>query len=767
LIGNVALAVGEDIEYALIKLKAQNSKLKTVTQNSKLIIAKERLEIINDEYETLKEFKGKELVGKKYKPLFDYYAKSGPTANEAVGPPVENHENGWKIYGADFVTTDEGTGIVHIAPAFGEDDMNLGKKYNLPFIQHVGMDGIIKKEAKDFAGMNVKPSGDHMKTDIEIIRYLARNNSLFHKEKYEHSYPHCWRCDTPLINYATSSWFVSITKIKDKLLETAKDINWSPAHIKNGRFGKWLEGARDWSISRQRFWASVIPIWKCGKCEEIKVYGSIKSLEKDSGQKVDDLHKHIVDKIVFKCEKCGGEMARVGDVLDCWFESGSMPYAQMHYPFENKEKFEKNFPAKFIAEGVDQTRAWFYYLHAIAGGIKDSRAFDNVIVNGIVLAEDGKKMSKKLNNYPDPMLVFDQYGADALRYYLLTSPVMLAENMNFSEKGVRESLRNVVMILWNVVRFYEMYATDELKIKNSTPKTDNVLDKWILARLNQLIGEVTENMNNYNLPKAVRPIGDFVTDFSTWYIRRSRDRFKGDDTSTSSAQAKDKKAALETTGYVLSRLSKVMAPFTPFIAESVWQKVTGNDFKDGNKSVHLEEWPALDGGRRTADNRVLEEMELVKKVVELGLAKRDELGIKVRQPLSELRIKNYELRIEYEDLIKDELNVKNIKTEKGKGEIKVELDSRLTPELKMEGAKRELVRFINALRKQAGMTIRDRAVIYYETNAKEIKEVFEKMGDEILKDTLSDEIISSMDDAEEKKEVKVNGEEIVLGVKKI
>ena len=579
-------------------------------------------------------------------------------------------------------------------------------------------------------------------------------DKIFHKEKYNHSYPHCWRCDTALINYATSSWFVGITKIKDKLLETAKDINWSPAHMKEGRFGKWLEGARDWSISRQRFWASVIPIWKCEKCDEIKVYGSIKDLEKDSGKKVKDLHKHAVDKIKVPCE-CGGEMARIPDVLDCWFESGSMPYAQMHYPFENKEKFEKNFPAEFIAEGVDQTRAWFYYLHAIANGIKESHAFKNVIVNGIVLAEDGKKMSKKLQNYPDPSFVFDKYGADALRYYLLTSPVMIAENLNFSEKGVQEALRNVVMILWNVVRFYEMYAVETQDFA-SLPKSDNVLDKWILARLNQLIGEVTENMNNYNLVKATRPIGDFVTDLSTWYIRRSRDRFKGDD-------EVDKKSALETTGYVLLQLSKVMAPFMPFKAESVWQKVTGNDFKNTDASVHLSGWPKT----QITDQKVLDEMEIVRRIVELGLAKRDEVGIKVRQPLSELRITNYKLQIEYEDLIKDELNVKEINSKKGGGELAVELNTELTPELKKEGAKREIVRFINALRKQAGMTIRDRAVIYYETKNKEIKEVFAKIGKDIMNDTLSERIVDNINDAKEKKEVKVNGEEVILGIRKI
>jgi isoleucyl-tRNA synthetase len=757
LLGNVALAVGEEIDYVMIKCKNQKSKIKMTMQNEKIVdeiyvLAKDRIEsVFNDcEIDILKEFKGKDLVGMAYKPLFNYYA---------TDEKLENKENGWKIYPADFVTTEDGTGVVHIAPAFGEDDLNLGKEYNLPFIQHIGMDGVIKKEAGEFAGMSVKPANDHTKTDVEIIKYLAHKGLLFAKEKYEHSYPHCWRCDTPLINYAASSWFVNIEKIKKQMLKTAKEINWSPGHIKEGRFGNWLESARDWSISRQRFWASVIPIWKCEKCGEMKVIGSVKELEKLSGEKITDIHKHIVDKITFKCEKCAGKMRRIPDVLDTWFDSGSMPYAQMHYPFENKEKFEKNFPAQFIAEGIDQTRCWFYYLHAIANGLMGDRAYKNVIVNGIVLAEDGKKMAKKLNNYPDPMFVFDQYGADALRYYLLTSPVMLAENLNFSEKGVEEALRKVEMILWNVYKFYEMYAN----LRQTTPDnaiSENVLDKWITARLNELIKEVTESMDNYNLPKATRPIGDFINNLSTWYLRRSRDRFKGDND-------EDKSAALSAMKYVLIELAKVMAPFMPFIAEQLWQRVAGFNFEDENKSVHLEKFP--DSRRQTADSRILEEMEVVRKIVELGLAKRDEAGIKVRQPLNKFSIFNFQFSIsEYEDLIKDELNIKDIKIEKDKGELRVELDTEITPELKQEGIKRELVRFINGLRKEAGMTIKDRAVIYWQSESKEIKQAIEKYKNEIIKDTLASEMNEGeSDNIDLSKEVKVNEAAVWLGVKKM
>lgn len=726
LIGNVALAVGAEIVYAKVKM-----------EDGIYILAKERLaEVLKEKsYEILGELKGSDLEGKSYKPLFPYYEKD---------ESLPNRPNGWKIYSAAFVTTVDGTGVVHIAPAFGEDDMNLGKERSLPFIQHVGLDGNFKAEVLDFAGLNVKPIDDHTKTDVEIIKYLAAKGLLFDKAKYEHSYPHCWRCDTPLLNYATSSWFVSVTKIKEKLLESAKHINWSPEHIKEGRFGNWLEGARDWSISRQRFWASAIPIWECA-CGERKVIGSVKELEELSGKKVDDIHKDVVDEISFPCPSCGGQMKRVPDVLDCWFESGSMPYAQIHYPFENEERFEKTFPAEFIAEGADQTRAWFYYLHVIAGGLKDSHAFKNVIVNGIVLAEDGKKMSKKLKNYPDPMLILDKYGADALRAYLLSSPVMQAENLNFSEKGVAESLRKNVMLLWNVYRFYEMYAPE---FKEEIESRE-VLDLWIVNKLNQLIKEVTEAMEHYNLPRAMRPISDFMDELSTWYLRRSRDRFKGEDET-------DKQKALATTKRVLLSLSRVLAPFMPFIAENLFQKVSGLNFQDENRSVHLESWPQAEA----VNEEVLAEMELVRKVVELGLAKRDEAGIKVRQVLGVLKVWGggvEKISPAHLELIKDEINIKELQIISNEAkEISLELDVNITPELKREGIKREAVRFINMARKDLNFTINDQVSLQYETDSFEVQEVFKVFGEEIKREVLAKELelVSGL----ESKELDLNGE---------
>ncbi|MDP3837100.1 MAG: isoleucine--tRNA ligase [bacterium] len=747
LIGNVALAVGNNIKYSKIE-----------SEGVKYILAQDRVaENFKDkEYKVLAEMEGSALVGKKYKPLFNYYAEDSA---------LNNVTNGWQIYAAEFVTTTDGVGVVHIAPAFGEDDMTLGKEHNLPFVQHVAMDGVFKSEVTDFVGLHVKPIADHTATDIEIIKYLAHQGLLFSKLKYEHSYPHCWRCDTPLINYATSSWFVAIMKIKSQLLANAQKINWSPNHIKDGRFGNWLEGARDWSISRQRFWASAIPIWECS-CGERAVIGSVSELEDLSGEKITDIHKDKVDKIQFKCEKCGQMMQRIPDVLDCWFESGAMPYAQLHYPFENKEKFGSTFPAQFIAEGIDQTRAWFYYLHAIAGGVKDIRAFNNVIANGIVLAEDGKKMSKKLQNYPDPMLVMEKYGADALRSYLLSSPVMLAENLNFSEKGVEESLRKNVMLLWNVYKFYEMFAGESKEGGlNQKPNSENALDIWIISKLNLLLSDVTQGMESYNLVKAMRPITEFINELSTWYLRRSRDRFKDE-------AVADRMNALQTTSYVLERLAVVIAPFMPFIAENLWQRVAGYNFDDSEQSVHLQPW--LKAEEQTIAKEVLEKMQLVRQAVELGLAKRDEAKIKVRQMLSQAVVTGPESKQiseqEYLNLIVDELNVQEVKWNIGSDEnLAIQLNLEISPELRQEGLKRDLVRLINMLRKDSNLTVNDRAEVYISGASADIEALVSAEREVILKDTSSADLALKDDvsELENKKEVSLDNVKVWLAIQKI
>ncbi|MBI5071791.1 isoleucine--tRNA ligase [Candidatus Falkowbacteria bacterium] len=746
--GNVALAVSEDIDYSIWEIthtdtnkkekiilasKTSTNTLKLPVDTRDLVVGAESVvgppSHPPTKYKLLKEIKGKDLIGKPYEPLFPYFDSP------------ENRERGFKIYAGDFVATEEGTGVVHIAPAFGEDDLKLGKKENLPFIQHVDFSGRFTLGVKDFAGDLVKPAANPWITDKKIVQWLEERGKLFSQEKHTHSYPFCWRCDTPLLNYSTSSWFVKVTAIKEKILKLAEKINWVPEHIKEGRFGKWLEGAEDWSISRQRYWGSVLPIWKC-KCGEFHVLGSREELEKLSGQKVDDLHKHSVDKLILKCEKCGGEMRRVPDVLDCWFESGSMPYAQMHYPFENKKKFEENFPAKFIAEGVDQTRCWFYYLHVLSTAIMNDVAFLNVIANGIVLAESGQKMSKRLKNYPDPTEVIDRYGADALRYYLLTSPVMKADTLNFSVKGVDEMFKKLIMILWNVFSFYEMYAADEIK---PVTKSKNILDQWIVSKLQILLQTVTEKMNAYDLVAANRPITDFVNDLSTWYLRRSRDRFKGDN-------EKDKKAALGTLKYVLLTLSKIIAPSIPFIAEKIYQELKGPE-----ESVHLETWPKFE--KKLVDQKILDQMDLAKKIVEAGLAARASAGIKIRQPLASYSTAlTKTLDHEYARLVKEELNILDLKF----GEDK--LDTELTEELKAQGLIREIVRTVNALRKDAGLSIADRITLNFETTDPQTEKIIRDFEDKIKKETLSDKIEKGKTETPHQKEIEGG---LWLGVKKI
>ncbi|MEI8344202.1 MAG: isoleucine--tRNA ligase, partial [Candidatus Moraniibacteriota bacterium] len=781
LIGNVALAVGKDIEYVKVKTLNVAKQATGITEYENIIIAKNVFDLLDkkDSNDPLKiafnmsfahsikegeefisgplvieTFKGADLIGKSYKPLFDYYQT----------PDLENAGNGWKIYAGDFVTTEDGVGVVHIAPAFGEEDMNLGKQYSLPFIQHVRMDGTIKEQAVDFAGMNVKSLEDHMQTDVEIIKYLAKHGTLFSKEKYEHSYPHCWRCDTPLINYATTSWFVSVGKVKQRALELAKEITWFPAHIKDGRFGKWLEGARDWSISRQRFWASVMPIWRC-ECGELKVFGCVADLEKVSGEKISDLHKHIVDKITVPCEKCGKQMHRVPDVLDTWFDSGSMPYAQQHYPFENQEKFESGFPAEFIAEGVDQTRAWFYYLHLIATAIKDKNAFNHVIVNGIVLAEDGKKMSKRLQNYPDPTYLFDKYGADALRFYLMSSPVVAADNLNFKESDVSDLVRGMFRMLWNSYSFFALYANiDGFDPKKKKEKSENLLDKWILSELNILIKEVNENMEKYDLARTARLFPKFIDNLSNWYIRRSRKRF------WKSENDSDKDFAYQTLHTVLVELSKLMAPFTPFMSEEIYKNLTGET------SVHLAEFPMAD--ESLIDEKLNKDMQETRILISLGLQLRADAKVKVRQPLGELLIEGYQPNEELIDIVKEEINVKKITVkelsplrsndDKWNGvsksvEYHIYLDKEITPELKLEGQAREIVRFIQDMRKEAGYEVENHISVQFEG----MEEVFEKFSDLIARETLADSIEKGNGEGFDlKKELEAEGEKVSISIKK-
>ena len=723
--GNVLLAIGKDIQYVLVKKNDSNESF---------ILAQNRLRDVFKNYQkenfSLKELKTEDVLGLKYQPLFSYYADTN---------------NAFRVVDGDFVTTTDGTGVVHIAPAFGEDDYNVGKRENVPLVQHVGIDGRFKSEVTDFAGINVKPKENPKETDEKIIEFLKNKGLVFSEEKFTHSYPHCWRCETPLLNYATSSWFVKVSEIKDLLIANNKKINWVPEHIKEGRFGLWLENARDWAISRNRYWGTPLPIWESEDGETICV-GSVDDLEKISGIKVENLHKHIIDEIIIK--KDGKEFKRIPEVLDCWFESGSMPYGQMHYPFENKEKFEKGFPAEFIAEGQDQTRGWFYTLHILATALTMGEnpsikkketvpAFKNVIVNGIVLAEDGKKMSKRLKNYPEPEIVLEKYGADAMRYYFITSPVMESENLNFSENGVKEIYNRVINTLWNIVDFYKIFSSEEIK-SDKNKISENVLDKWIIAKLNALISTTTTKMEEYKLIDATRPIADFITDLSTWYIRRSRDRFKSENEAV-------REEAILTLDYVLLTLSKIIAPFMPFISENIYQLLKGD-----KESVHLEDWPNLSSEK--IEENIISEMKIARSVVELGLSARAKKSIKVRQPLKKLVV-NQNLSPDIFSVIADEINVKKIIFSKEIDEadneknvfnenqgIKISLDIQIDEDLKKEGMVREIIRGINQLRKESGLTIKDIVDVKISTTNKLIETSVIEFIEEIKKNTFTKEI---------------------------
>ncbi len=936
--GNVALAVGKNIDYVKIK-----------KENDFLILAKARLSIIDGEYEILEEMKGKDLVGLEYEPLYPFLKD---TISESEKPKLEK---AYKIYLANFVTTEDGTGVVHTAVMYGQDDFVLGTEIGLPKHHLVGLDGKFLPGTGFLEGRFVRDE----EVAVDIIKDLANRPTgplLLKKEKYEHSYPHCWRCKTALIYYARDSWYIKMSdpKIKDKMIKENKDINWEPEHIRDGRFGEWLKDIKDWAISRERYWGSPLPVWICNTCKKVKVIGSVDELKektKKSGnkyfvmrhgeaenniqdniyhrdiefsakltekgrkqvfensenfrEKIDivisstleraketteivceqigfplkkvvyderikewvpssifegknrsifqeyydknyldhsnevlpdgesfsqvikrvgqfiyeqelkysdkniliighgnatdalgfvtggfslnslsskndpfnrfknaeirefdfvplphnedyelDLHRPYIDEVSLICE-CGGDLVRTKEVMDVWFDSGAMPFAQDHYPFENKKWIEgKGYPADFICEAIDQTRGWFYTLHAIGVLIGGGKAFKNVICLGHLLDAQGKKMSKSLGNIVDPWMAMDKYGVDTLRLwmYSINQP---GESKNFDEKTVLELHRQVFGLLYNVLAFYELYRDVSLEaISYKLKANPNILDQWILVRLDELIELTTKNLDDYRLLEPTRAIRDFIGDLSTWYLRRSRDRIKNGN-----------KEAKQTLYYVLKTLAKVMAPFAPLLAEDIWLKLKNKnparnafsiaDAGGDEESVHLTNWPEfkkpglwqkLGFGEflKPSFGRVIKEMEQVREIVTLGLEARQKAGIKVRQPLAKLEVKNYTLNSEYTELIKDELNVKEIKrsaleSSKRTDLEEVELDINITPDLKEEGDYRELVRAIQDMRKKMGLTPSNIISLVVETND-EGKNLVQKFEADLLKTILASKV---------------------------
>ena len=632
LVSNLAIMVGPEIDYVKIRDK---------TSNKNYILAESRISEYyktQDLYDIIDKFKGKKLEGLKYKPLFNYFASKAD-------------QGAFRVIMEPSVSLEDGTGLVHSAPAFGETDFYACQEAGIELVCPVDNNGKFTKEIPEYVGLFVKDA------DKDIIKRLKASGNVIHHGTCHHRYPFCWRSDTPLIYKVVTTWFIAVEKIKDKLLTSNEQIHWTPEHIKHGRFGKWLEGARDWAVSRNRYWGTPIPIWRA-EDGELLVLGSVAELENYTGKKITDIHRHFIDDLII--EKNGKSYKRISEVFDCWFESGSMPYAQNHYPFENRDTFQKTFPADFIAEGLDQTRGWFYTLVVLSTALFEKPAFKNVIVNGIILAEDGAKMSKRLRNYPDPMEVVKKYGADAIRLYLMQSPAVRAEDLCFKESGVELVLRLVLIPFWNAYSFFITYAriyhwnppaSDSKKVQD---KPEAVIDQWILSLLNKLTIDVKEGMNEYDLSRAVEPFIKFVDELTNWYIRRSRRRF------WTEKHTPDRDQAFDTLYKVLLELCKIAAPFIPFITESIYMNLRDPLMPD---SVHLCRFP--DYNDRQRNLHLEDSMSAVQKAVSLGHSLRKEHKLKVRQPLSKATLvsddaNTLEFLKEQQHLIAEELNVKTI-----------------------------------------------------------------------------------------------------------
>ncbi len=729
--GNLALAVGENIKYTALRINGIKELLILASDRVKDVVKENEVEIVHND------IKGKDLIGLEYEPIFDLKSKE-----------IQKNENAYKVYAADFVTTEDGTGIVHIAPNFGEDDFELGKKYKLPLVDLMDENGTYTDEAGEWSGQYFK------KANTKVLDLIKEKGILFSSFEYTHPYPFCYRCNTPLIYKTQESWYMRISELKDKLIKTNEEINWVPDHFKEGRFKYNIENAPDWSISRSRYWGSPIPVWRCEECREIKVVGSVEEINKLSGKEIKDLHRPNIDEVEFKCEKCSGVMKRVPEVLDCWFESGAMPFAQFHYPFQKKEDWKSLFPADYIVEYTGQLRGWFYYLHVLANALFDSVAFKNVVVTGVLAGTDGRKMSKSYGNYPDPKLVLEKYGADVLRFYFMASPIMSGDDMSLSEDELSQIKKGMYRMLWSSYSFFVLYADiDKFEPKKSSPASTNILDRWIISELNVLTREVNKWMEKYEINQAARLFPRFIDDLSNWYIRRSRKRF------WKSENDGDKENAYQTLYDVLTTLSKLMAPFTPFITEEIYKNLTGEE------SVHLADYPESD--EKLIDKELAQKMEAVRKIVEAGLAERNENGIKVRQPLQALSYGGTKLDKELESIIAEEVNVKEVMHD-SKLKTANALDTEITEDLKIEGLAREIVRQVQSMRKKAGFNVEDRINLFWQSADETLQSVFEQQGKYIAKETLAKEVVvGNVGKADYNETAKIEGVAISLGVKKV
>ncbi len=727
---NVALAVGADIPY-----------VKVQRDGEALWVARERAEeATQGPYEVVAETTGAHLVGMEYEPLY-------PFVRDAMKGTSEEGKRAWYVVPADFVSIEDGSGIVHTAVMYGADDFALGLKAGLPKVHLVGLDGKFTKAAGLFAGKFVKSA------DAAVMEDLKARGLMLAQSTVRHSYPFCWRCKSPVIYYAKDSWYIRMSALRDELIAQNAAINWEPAHLKEGRFGEWLREVKDWAFSRERYWGTPLPIWICEECGEKTCIGSFEELRKLAISPVPkdlDPHRPVVDEINVKCGKCGGAGRRAPDVCDVWFDSGAMPFAQWHYPFENKEKIDEGeaYPADYISEGIDQTRGWFYTLLAVSTLLGKPAPYKNVICLGHLLDAKGKKMSKSLGNIVEPMEMMEKYGADAMRWYMYTVN-QPGESKRFEEKALAEIQRAVFGILGNVAAFYEMYAEGNVRGVNENDL--GVLDTWILTRLDQTTEDATTGLEAYRVTEPARLVGSFINDLSTWWLRRSRDRFKSEDKT-------DKDQALSVLRECLLTTAKLLAPFAPFFAEDLYGRVTG-----GKDSVHLEDWPLK---HRAVDATVISDMAQTRSIVSKCLERRAEAGKNVRQVLASatVTLPSGSLGDEYLKLIKDEVNVKAVVVKKG--EYAVELDLTMTPELVREGTVREIIRRVNGMRKDAKLTIEDRIELFVHSGEPEVMKAVEEHRDELLSGTLATALGTSGEQPENSETFRVNEFDITVGFTK-